>query len=108
MIDKMSKISETNGATLLDNSMVFLGANFGHAREHYLDNIPLVMAGKGGGTVLSAGKVLNLAGASLASVHLSAAQKMGANITSFGRVGEINGLGKGDSATAVTQIIPNF
>ncbi len=118
MIDKMSKISDVNGATLLDNSMVFLGSNFGNAREHghtrpiggilYLEDIPLILAGKGGGTIQSNGKVLNLAGASLASVHLTAARKMGANIQSFGRVGEINGFGQGDSATAVTQTIPNL
>lgn len=113
MIDKMSNISDVNGATLLDNSMVFLGANFGNAREHYLDNIPLVLAGRGGGTIQSTGKVLNLAGASLASVHLTVAQKMGANIQSFGRVGQTNGdanhgYTSNDNPTAVTQIISNL
>jgi hypothetical protein len=78
-----------------------------------MDNIPLVMAGKGGGTIQSAGKVLNLGGASLASVHLTVAKKLGANIQSFGRVGQTNGdanhgYTSDDNPAAVTQTISSL
>jgi hypothetical protein len=49
MIERMSKIEEANGTTLLDNSILTLGAGLGDGATHQYNDLPVVVAGGGGG-----------------------------------------------------------
>lgn len=44
---KLKSVSETNGKTLLDNSMVLFGSGMGNASSHSNKNLPLLLAGGG-------------------------------------------------------------
>jgi hypothetical protein len=49
-VDKLKSIKEGEG-TLLDNCMVVYGSGLGDGNRHNHDNLPVVLAGKGGGTI---------------------------------------------------------
>ncbi|MGB1817546.1 MAG: DUF1552 domain-containing protein [Rubripirellula sp.] len=46
-LSKLKSVSEANGKTLLDNSMVLFGSGMGNASSHSNKNLPLVLAGGG-------------------------------------------------------------
>ncbi len=50
LLNKLKSVDEGNG-TLLDNSMVVYGAGIGDGNRHNHDNLPILLAGKGGGTI---------------------------------------------------------
>lgn len=49
-IQKMKSIKEGDG-TLLDNSMIVFGGGISDGNQHNHDNLPLILAGRGGGTI---------------------------------------------------------
>ena len=85
---KMSRIDEGNGTTLLDNSMNLFGSNMLNGDIHDGRDLPLILAGGGGGKLKSG---LNLDYSKraepeqrLCNLHLSLAQNMGVPMDSFG------------------------
>ena len=46
-LNKLKSVSEGNGKTLLDNSMVLFGSGMGNASSHSNKNLPLILAGGG-------------------------------------------------------------
>lgn len=53
MIEKMMSIEESNGSTLLDNSMVLFGSGISDGDRHDHVNLPVILLGKGGGSLQS-------------------------------------------------------
>ncbi len=51
MIEKMMSIEESGGTTLLDNSMVLFGSGISDGDRHDHVNLPVILVGKGGGTL---------------------------------------------------------
>ena len=51
MVEKMDGIQEANGTTLLDNTIFTLGAGLGDGASHQYNDLPLVVAGGGGGVL---------------------------------------------------------
>ena len=51
LLQRMDQIEESNGATLLDNTIFTLGAGLGDGTTHQYNDLPLVVAGGGGGTL---------------------------------------------------------
>jgi hypothetical protein len=51
LLGKMKAVKEANGTTLLDNAMVLYGSGLGDGNRHNHDDLPLVLAGKGTGTI---------------------------------------------------------
>ena len=49
LIEKMSRIEEAGGTTLLDNTIFTLGAGLGDGTTHQYNDLPIVVAGGGGG-----------------------------------------------------------
>jgi hypothetical protein len=50
ILEKMQSIKEGDG-TLLDNSMILYGGGISDGDRHNHDDLPLILAGKGGGTI---------------------------------------------------------
>ena len=46
-IEKLDAVRESDGSTLLDNSMTLLGSGFSNASSHSNKNLPLLLAGGG-------------------------------------------------------------
>ena len=51
LIERMDGIEEAGGTTLLDNTIFTLGAGMGDGTTHQYNDLPLVVAGGGGGTL---------------------------------------------------------
>ncbi len=49
MVEKMDNIKEANGTTLLDNTIFTLGAGLGDGSTHQYNDLPVILAGGGGG-----------------------------------------------------------
>jgi len=50
LLEKLDKIQEANG-TVLDNSMIVYGAGNSDGNRHNHDNLPILLVGKGGGSI---------------------------------------------------------
>jgi hypothetical protein len=51
LLGKLAAVKEANGTTLLDNAMVVYGGGIGDGNRHNHDDLPILLAGKGGGTI---------------------------------------------------------
>lgn len=51
MVEKMMMVEEADGSNLLDNSMVLFGSGISDGDRHDHVNLPVILVGKGGGTL---------------------------------------------------------
>ncbi len=84
LFGRMKGIREPDGRTLLDNSMIVYGSSLGDGNEHEKNNLPVVFAGGGGGTIKTGRQIKFDEPKDLASVHLAFLQRMGVEIDKFG------------------------
>jgi len=91
-LERMKGIDE-GGSSLLDNSVVLYGSGMKDGNGHKKNNLPILLAGKGKGT-LQPGRHVNLGSQPLANLHLTLAQKFGIEDDHFNRAGKkrIQGL----------------
>lgn len=94
MLEKMSRIEEAGGTTLLDNTIFTYGSGLGDGTSHQFDNLPIIVAGGGGGK-LKTGQHLQVAvGTPLANLWLTQARAMGVQLDDFAEsTGPLAGLG---------------
>ncbi len=77
MLEKMDAIRESDGSTLLDNTIFTYGSGLGDGATHQYTDLPIVVAGGGGGK-LNSGRHLHCAdGTPLANLWLTQARAMG-------------------------------
>ena len=50
-LEKLKSVTEGDGGTLLDNSMIVYGSGLGDGNAHNHNNLPILLAGRGGGTI---------------------------------------------------------
>ncbi|MEM7561306.1 MAG: DUF1552 domain-containing protein [Planctomycetota bacterium] len=83
MIERMSAIEEVDGSSLLDNTLFTYGSGLGDGSTHQYNDLPIIVAGKGGGGFRN-GIHLNCdEGTPLANLWLTQAQVTGAKIDQF-------------------------
>src|SRR5439155_2718622 len=51
LLSKLRAVREADGSTLLDNCMIVYGSGNGDGNRHNHDDLPILLAGKGGGTI---------------------------------------------------------
>ncbi|MDC0275305.1 DUF1552 domain-containing protein [Verrucomicrobiales bacterium] len=89
LVEKMDQIEESDGSSLLDNTMFTLGAGIGDGSTHQYNDLPVVVAGGGGGK-LKLGKHIHCErGTPLANLWLTQLQTLGVERESFA---DSNGL----------------
>ena len=76
-LEKMEKTKDVDGKSLLDNSMILYGCGNGDGNRHTHANLPIILAGSGGG-VLEAGRYVKHEPAPLTNLYLSLMDRMGA------------------------------
>jgi hypothetical protein len=86
LLTKMQAVKEANGTTLLDNAMVVYGSGNGDGNAHNHDNLPVLLAGKGGGTIASGQhvKIGRRPEVPITNLFLALFERMGAPAKSFG------------------------
>ncbi len=92
LLGRMKEIRDGD-ATLLDNSMILYGSNLADGHEHGAKDLPVLLAGRGGGTIKS-GRLLKFErDTSLSRLHLSMLQRLGVKAKHFAETDEPIDLG---------------
>jgi len=87
-LQKLKSVKEGDG-TLLDNCMIVYGSGLGDGNRHNHDNLPVLLAGKGGGTLQSGRHVRFSKETPMANLFLSMLERVGAPTE---RLGDSTGL----------------
>ncbi len=77
LVERMDNIEEANGTTLLDNTIFTLGAGMGDGTTHQYNDLPLVVAGGGGGTLKLGSHIHCKRGTPLANLWLTQLHALG-------------------------------
>jgi hypothetical protein len=81
-LDKLKSIKEGDG-NLLDNSMIVFGGGISDGNEHSHDNLPTIVAGRGGGTI-TPGRHLKFDTTPMSNFYVSLLNRMGVKTERFG------------------------
>ncbi len=85
-LGKLRAVQEADG-TLLDNSTIMFTSEFGDGDDHYHRDLPVLLAGRGGGA-FKPGRHIRLASQTpLANLYLSMLGAVGVNVGTFGSDG---------------------
>ena len=92
-VGKLKSMKDFDGSSVLDNSMIFYGGAIANGNRHNHDNLPVVLAGGGGGA-LTPGRYVKFPNQPMTNLFLSLADRMGAEGLerfgdSTGRIGTI-------------------
>ena len=83
-VQKLHETQDTDGNSLLHNSMIVYGSGNADGNRHTHDNLPIILAGAGGGRI-DAGRYVNHGSKPLCNLYLSMADRMGVqNLDRFG------------------------
>lgn len=92
-LDKMRNLKEGE-TSLLDNSMVLFGSSLKDGNRHDNENLPLVLAGRGKGTIRPGRRLRAAPKTPLCNLHLALLHRLGIKEESFGdSTGVLEGLG---------------
>ncbi len=96
LISKMDAIEESDGTSLLDNTLFTYGSGLGDGSTHQYNDLPIIMAG--GGRRVRSGQHINMPeGTPLANLWLTQAQLMGLPVKNFadstGTIGQLHVAG---------------
>ena len=85
---KLEATKDTDGQSLLHNSMIVYGSGNSDGNRHTHINLPLIMAGSGGGTI-TPGRYAKYGGVPMSNLLLSMADRMG--VSGLERLGDSTG-----------------
>jgi hypothetical protein len=91
-LEKMGSIHDIDGQSLLHNSMIVYGSGNGDGNSHTHSNLPIILAGSGGGT-LSAGRHVKFKAQPMSNLYLSMLDRMG--VDNLARHGDSTGRAQG-------------
>jgi Protein of unknown function (DUF1552) len=87
-LGKLDQMKDPDGSSVLDNSMIVYGCGNSDGNKHTHTNLPVVLAGGGGGT-LQTGRYTHYNDVPMTNLYLSMARRMG--VTGVPRVGDSTG-----------------
>ncbi|WP_437188433.1 DUF1552 domain-containing protein [Planctomicrobium sp. SH668] len=83
MCERMQNIPEGNG-TLLDHSMILMGCGMSDGNSHDPRNLPIILAGKGNGSIVTGRHLKPKYDTPLCNLYLDMLHQMGIEVDSFG------------------------
>ena len=83
LVEKMDGIQESDGSSLLDNTIFTYGSGLGDGAKHQYTELPIIVAGSGGGRLLTGQHLHCPKGTPLANLWLTHARTMGKNLERF-------------------------
>jgi len=83
LLNRLKAVPEGAG-TLLDNCMILYGSGCGEGARHNHDELPIVLAGKGGGTLTTGRHVRYPRNTPICNLYLEMLDRMGVEVESFG------------------------
>ena len=84
IVERLKSIREADGSTLLDNSMILYGSDMSDGNAHNNENLPILLAGKGGGTLHTGRHLLYEQETPMANLLLSMLDRIGAPVDYIG------------------------
>jgi hypothetical protein len=84
LLGRMRSVKEANGTTLLDNAMLVYGSGIGDGNRHNHDDLPILLAGTGGGTIEGGRHLKYAKDTPLMNLYLSLFDRMGCPTERFG------------------------
>jgi hypothetical protein len=91
-LNKVKSLDE-GGTSLLDNSMILFGGSIKDGNRHTVENLPLLLAGRGKGTIRPGRRLRAPEKTPLCNLHLALLNRMGVMEKSFGdSTGALDGL----------------
>jgi hypothetical protein len=86
LLGRMKAVKEANGSTLLDNVMLVYGSGIGDGNRHNHDDLPILLVGKGGGSIETGRHVVypKKTDTPLMNLYLALFERMGAPARRFG------------------------
>jgi hypothetical protein len=87
-LQKLDQTKDVDGKSILHNSMIVYGSGNSDGNRHTHDNLPIILAGAGGGT-LNPGRHLKLGGKPMSNLFLTMVDRMGVN--QLERIGDSSG-----------------
>jgi uncharacterized protein DUF1552 len=87
-LDKLNGVRDADGTTLLNNSMIVYGSGNSDANRHTHTNLPILLAGAGGGA-FKTGRYVKHGGKPVTNLYLGMANTLG--ITGLNRFGDSTG-----------------
>jgi len=84
LLNKMKSVQEPDGKTLLHNSAICYGSSISDGDTHGEHNLPLLIAGGGGGTIETGRVLKHRRSTSLSKVHLAILRSVGMKTKKFG------------------------
>jgi hypothetical protein len=82
LISRLNEIQEADG-TLLDHSTIVYGSSLGDGHEHEEKNLPLLLAGRGGGAIRPGRLVSGRRDLSMSDLHLTLLRATGVPLKRF-------------------------
>jgi hypothetical protein len=94
LLDKLAAIDDGNGHTALDNTALFCSSEIEDGDAHRHTNLPVLVAGRGGGTLATGVHRKYTGGPPLANLMISLLTGLGRPTTAFGDdgTGPLNGV----------------
>jgi hypothetical protein len=93
LLERMRAVKEADGRTLLDNSMVLFGSGMRDGNQHNPHDLPLVLAGRGGGAIRTGRHVRYEKDTPLCNLYRSVFEIAGVPVKRFGdSTGTLPGL----------------
>ena len=83
LLDRMRAVKEGEG-TLLDHSMLLFGCGMSDGNRHDPNNLPIVLAGRGGNIITTGRHIASPANTPLCNLYVSMLERMGTPVGSFG------------------------
>ena len=91
-VEKLKSIKEGD-STLLDNSMIVYGAGLGDGNRHNHEDLPTILAGRGGNYIKSGRRIVSRRETPMTNLHLTMMDRMGVHVEHFGdSSGRLQGL----------------
>jgi len=83
MLKKLKSVKEGDG-NLLDNSMILIGSGLSDGNRHHHHNLPILVAGRGGGSLKPGRHIRYPKETPLCNLYVSMLDRMGAFVEQFG------------------------
>ena len=83
LLDRMESVKESDDSSLLDNTLFTYGSGLGDGSTHQYNDLPIIVAGSGGGKFRTGQHINMPEGTPLANLWLTQARAMGVKIDRF-------------------------
>jgi hypothetical protein len=84
LLDRLKGMTDGNGQSVLDNAMILLAGGMRDGNAHSPFNLPVVLGGKGGGTIVTGQHRKYETRTPLCNLHLALLRRMGVPAVKFG------------------------